>query len=131
MELWPNRSRALLAGLIGAAANVGYMGIGVLGLGLTGIIEDVADWLIAVGLSPSIVDQLTGHQGWRLLMLTGTAPALLTFLIRLFVPESKRWQEQQDRGTVSHWAVRDLLGVVVGALAALTIVYPGGHPICR
>src|SRR5690242_3686296 len=28
-ELWPNRSRAYLAGLIGAAANVGYMLIGV------------------------------------------------------------------------------------------------------
>ncbi len=123
MELWPNRSRALLAGLIGAAANVGYLLIGVVGLGLTSIIADVGRWLTAIGLSAPIVDQLTGHHGWRLLMLSGTAPALLTFLIRLFVPESQKWQEQQDRGAVSHWAVRDLLGVLVGAVAALTIVY--------
>src|SRR5205823_11349743 len=31
-ELWPDRSRAFLAGLIGAAANVGYMLIGIVGL---------------------------------------------------------------------------------------------------
>ncbi|HEY1786057.1 MAG TPA: MFS transporter, partial [Pirellulales bacterium] len=123
MELWPNRSRARLAGAIGAAGNVGYLLIGLLGLGLTGIIDDVGRWLLAIGLSATTVDHLTGHQGWRLLMLSGTAPALLTFLIRLCVPESKRWREQQDRGTVSHWAVHDLLGVVVGALAALAIVY--------
>src|SRR5262245_22999794 len=34
MEVWPNRSRAFLAGLIGAAANVGYLLVGVVGLGL-------------------------------------------------------------------------------------------------
>jgi MFS family permease len=90
---------------------------------LTGIIEDVGRWLTATGLSAPVVDQLTGHQGWRLLMLTGTAPALLTFLIRLFVPESDRWREQQERGTTSHWAAGDLLGVLVGAVAALAIVY--------
>ena len=30
MEIWPDRSRAFLAGLIGAAANVGYLLIGAL-----------------------------------------------------------------------------------------------------
>ena len=73
MELWPNRSRALLAGLIGAAANVGYMLIGVVGLGLNSIIEDVGAWLAALGLSASLVESLTSHHGWRLLMLSGTA----------------------------------------------------------
>src|SRR5262249_9554302 len=33
MEVWPNRSRAFMAGLIGAAANVGYMLVGFIGLG--------------------------------------------------------------------------------------------------
>ena len=32
MEVWPNRSRALMAGLIGAAANVGYLLVGVMGV---------------------------------------------------------------------------------------------------
>ena len=34
MELWPNRSRAFLAGLIGAAGNIGYLLVAILGLGL-------------------------------------------------------------------------------------------------
>src|SRR5436309_4407310 len=38
MEVWPNRSRALLAGLIGAAANFGYLLIALLGLGLNLVI---------------------------------------------------------------------------------------------
>ncbi|HTU26401.1 MAG TPA: MFS transporter [Pirellulales bacterium] len=122
MELWPDRSRALLAGLIGSVANVGYMLIGIVGLFLTGMIADVGGWLSAAGLSDAIVEKLTANQGWRILMLAGAGPALLTFLIRLFVPESERWQEQRDRGAASHWATQDLLGVLVGAVAALTIV---------
>jgi MFS family permease len=100
MEVWPNRSRALMAGLIGAAANVGYMLIAVLGLSLG----------------------QAGYTGWRGLMLLGAAPALLTFFIRLFVPESERWLHERERGTTSHWATRDLLAVLAGAGAAIGIV---------
>jgi MFS family permease len=74
-------------------------------------------------MSPEWVEHLCGNQGWRLLMLSGTLPALLTFFIRLFVPESDRWQEEKRRGTTSHWQTRDLLGVVFGALGPLAIVY--------
>ncbi len=35
---------------------------------------------------------------WRWVMLIGAAPALLTFLIRLFVPESKLWKESKSKG---------------------------------
>ena len=38
MEVWPNRSRALMAGLIGAAANAGYLLVGVIGVGLTAML---------------------------------------------------------------------------------------------
>ena len=34
MEIWPNRSRALLSGLIGAAANVGFLLVALFALGL-------------------------------------------------------------------------------------------------
>src|SRR5258707_6134297 len=56
-------------------------------------------------------------------MLAGALPALLTFLIRLFVPESERWQHEQDKGQTSNWAARDLLGVGIGAAAAIFIIY--------
>ena len=48
-------------------------------------------------------------------MMVGAFPALLTFFIRLFVPESERWQEAKARGATTGWATRDLLAVVIGA----------------
>ena len=69
MECWPERLRPLMAGLIGAAANFGYALIA----------------LIAI-LFPITPDS------WRWVMMVGAAPALLTFFIRLFVPESEKWK---------------------------------------
>jgi MFS family permease len=123
MEVWPNRSRAFMAGLIGAAGNVGYMLVGFLGLGLAAILGGARERLTAIGLSPDTADWFVRNQGWRLMMMAGTLPALLTFLIRLFVPESEKWQQEQGRGHTSGWATRDLLGVVVGAMGPALMVY--------
>ncbi len=123
MEVWPNRSRALMAGLIGAAANVGYMLIAVLGLFLGLVLEELRGGLLRLGLSTDVVEFLAGHSGWRILMLLGAAPALLTFFIRIFVPESARWQHEQEKGTTSNWVTSDLLAVLIGAAAAIGIVY--------
>ncbi len=123
MEVWPNRSRAFLAGLIGAAANVGYLLVGVVGLALAGIIGERGELLTAVGISDSWREMLIAHQGWRLMMLVGALPALLTFFIRIFVPESQRWKHEQAGGTTSNWAARDLTGVLVGAAGPALIVY--------
>jgi MFS family permease len=123
MEIWPNRSRALMAGLIGASANLGYMLVAVLGLSLGLVLERLHGGLLDLGLSPGQVDFLTGHSGWRILMMLGAAPALLTFFIRIFVPESERWLSERERGATSHWATRDLLAVLIGACGALAIVF--------
>jgi MFS transporter, SHS family, sialic acid transporter len=69
METWPSKSRPWLAGVIGASANVGFLLIAVISL-----------------LLPP------GPHSWRWIMLIGALPALLTFLIRMFVPESERWK---------------------------------------
>jgi hypothetical protein len=53
----------------------------------------------------------------------GAAPALLTFFIRVFVPESQRWQREHGRGHTSHWSAVDLWALVVGALAVCAMVY--------
>ncbi|HWA86818.1 MAG TPA: MFS transporter [Opitutus sp.] len=74
METWPPQHRPWLAGAIGAAANIGFLAIG------------------AVGYFVPI----TAHS-WRWVMLVGAAPAALTFFVRLFVPESRRWQEAVAR----------------------------------
>jgi MFS family permease len=73
METWRTESRPVLAGLIGAAANVGFVLTGLLGMGL-----------VRAGLR---IDD----GGWRWVLGVCAFPALLTFLLRLFVPESDRW----------------------------------------
>jgi MFS family permease len=123
MEIWPDRSRAFLAGLIGAAANVGYLLVAVLGLGLDRVLNEVGDLLRAVGLSEDSAVFLTSHSGWRILLILGAAPALLTFFIQLLVPESERWQQERGQGRTSNWAVRDLAGVCLGGGGGLAVVY--------
>src|SRR5439155_25190738 len=75
MEVWPARHRPMLAGAIGAASNVGFLSIA------------AAGWVWPV----------TGNS-WRWVMLAGALPALLTFFIRLWVPESQRWRESVKLG---------------------------------
>lgn len=70
MECWPEKHRPILAGIIGAAANVGFVLIAVLG----------AYFRVTT-------------TSWRWVMVAGAAPAFLTFLIQIFVPESERWKE--------------------------------------
>ena len=56
---------------------------------------------------------------WRLLIsLSGPIPALLTLFIRLFVPESEKWEKEKAAGKASHWSERDLIGVLIGCGAA-------------
>jgi SHS family sialic acid transporter-like MFS transporter len=122
MEVWPNQSRALMAGLIGAASNVGYFIDSIVGQGVVHHLAEANSWLLQVGMSPAWADALTARGGWRLLMLAGTAPALLTLLIRLFVPESERWQQEHGRGGTAHWATKDLVGVLIGSLGPGLII---------
>ena len=122
MEVWLNRSRALMAGLIGAAANVGYFGVGALGLALNTVLDHMEGWLLAIGLTSEWSAKLVAYSGWRIMMLLGTLPALLTFFFRLFVPESEKWREEKGRGTTSNWQTKDLLGVLLGATGPLMII---------
>ena len=75
MEYWPDRWRPLLAGIIGAASNVGFLAVAVVG--------------ITVSVTP---------ESWRWMWLVGVLPAFLVFLILLFVPESERWKASTSRG---------------------------------
>ncbi len=123
MEVWANTSRAWLAGLIGAFGNLGYAICGLIALGLNHSGGHVTDTLHALGLSESMTHELTRNCYWRLLMVVGAAPALLTFLIRLFVPESEKWSREKASGRASHWSGADLLGVFFGAVCAMGVVY--------
>lgn len=129
MEVWPDRSRAWLAGWIGAFGNLGYTVCGLLGLVLVKVgAADLQDGLAAVGVPPDWADKLTANRNWRLLMLLGVGPALLTLFIRLFVPESGKWAREKAAGAASHWSASDLLAVLGGAAAAGWVVYLWASP---
>jgi MFS family permease len=129
MEVWPNASRAWLAGWIGAFGNFGYTLCGGIALALNRMKESIPDTLNSVGLPSDWSAALTANGNWRLLMLVGAVPALLTLLIRLFVPESEKWVKEKEAGHASHWARRDLFGVLVGAAAALGVIALWANPI--
>jgi MFS family permease len=67
-EAWPNASRPFVAGVLGTAANAGFILLGLVGMG----------WLVTV-------------DSWRWLTIVGAAPLLLAVFIRAFVPESPKW----------------------------------------
>lgn len=123
MELWPSQSRGWLAGLIGAAANVGFILVALVSIGLTSIIGALDQGFRAVGFGDAIVDRLVSNGGWRILMLCGAVPALMTFFIRMFVPESEKWLHEHGKGTTSNWATKDLLGVLFGAMGPIGMIY--------
>jgi len=101
MEVWDERHRPWLAGLIGAAANVGILIVGIIGA------------LIRVNES-----------NWRVFAIIGAAPALLTFFIRIFVPESRRWKEAQAQSPSR--PLRELYAdAALRSRALLSIVFAG------
>jgi MFS transporter, SHS family, sialic acid transporter len=75
VECWPERHRPKLAGIIGAACNVGLLFIAVVGL----------------------TRQITPTD-WRWMMLVGASPAVLALLVIFFVPESERWKASVKKG---------------------------------
>ncbi len=123
MELWPNTSRTLLAGWIGAFGNLGYTICALISLGLNRAGGHLPGWLESVGVPADWAERLTAFGNWRLLMLSGAIPALLTLFIRLFVPESEKWTKEKASGKTSGWSGKDLLVVIGGAAIASGIVW--------
>jgi MFS family permease len=105
MEAWPRDRRPLLAGIIGAAANFGYVLIALVGL-----------WF-----------KIT-QQSWRWVMIAGAAPALLAVVIQLFVPESERWREavkQRASQPIREIFGSNLLGPALLAIAFASVALIG------
>jgi len=96
MEIWPANSRPLLSGLIGAAANVGFLLVGFIALGVSKFIGSLGSALSF--LPQGWTNALLRNDGWRMLFLVGSIPAFLTFFIRIFVPESEKWKQASSTG---------------------------------
>lgn len=91
MEAWPERHRSKMAGAIGMAANLGMVLVGCMALAYP------AD-----------------GESWRIHFLIGASPAILTLLIRLFVPESEKWERSAAKEAASVAPVRSKIGEVFG-----------------
>ena len=103
MECWPEKYRPVLAGTIGAAANVGFLLISVLGASIAVTIDE-----------------------WRWIMIAGAAPALLALFVLFFIPESKKWKESVSKEIKTHplrevfsskLALRTILGILLASVA--------------
>ena len=99
VETWPESARPWLAGLIGVAVNVGYIGVAALRL-----------------IGPEI------H--WRTMFALCALPALLTFFLRVFVPESKRWQEStaREKPRITELFSKELVGRTLAGAAAASVL---------
>ncbi len=123
MELWPGASRGLMAGLIGAFGNLGYLICGAIAFSMNHTAPgQIHGWLTSLAIPSDWADALTANRYWRLLMLVGAIPAFLTMFIRLLVPESDKWLREKEAGAASYWATRDLIGVLIGAAAACGVI---------
>jgi MFS family permease len=101
METWPGLRRPWMAGAIGAAANLGFALVALIAL--------------TIPITPD---------SWRWMMLVGAAPALLTFFIRLFVPESEKWRaavEQKPSHPLRELFVRGLRGRLLVAIGLASV----------
>jgi SHS family sialic acid transporter-like MFS transporter len=72
-ESWPDVSRPILAGLIGTAANVGFLILGIL-----------------------MLSNPITSESWRWVLLLGTTPLILGIWVLLSVPESPRWKSEKE-----------------------------------
>lgn len=103
-EAWPAASRPFLAGLLGTAANVGQVAMGLLGLGF----DVTAD-------------------SWRWTFLAGAAPVVIGVWCLVNVPESLLWQASRTK-LASHskgplgelfqppLRYRTLIGILLGTI---------------
>lgn len=98
VECWPDRLRPRLAGVIGAAANFGFL-----------LIASIA-YMVPVTAG-----------SWRWMMLVGASPAVLALFIMVFVPESERWKE--SRKTASRLPVVEIFAPGLRKTTILAIVF--------
>ncbi|MDD4868998.1 MAG: MFS transporter [Kiritimatiellae bacterium] len=98
VEAWPDDKRPLMAGVVGAAANVGNALIG------------VVTWVFPVSA-----------YSWRWVMLGGVTPAFLALFIIMLVPESHRWQESVKQGKAN--PLREIFGAKLWKTTLLAIVF--------
>ncbi len=87
-ELFPDpKQREAVLGYTQAFSSIG-------GLMITG------SYYLAVHYANSLPEVAGGHEAWRYTVMSGVIPAFPLMIIRPFLPESPKWQEKKDKGTL-------------------------------
>jgi len=109
MEAWPERHRSKMAAAIGMAANFGMVLVG----------------CVAIAY-PASADS------WRVHFLIGASPAIITLLIRFFVPESEKWQRASEQAAIAPQPSKigevfgaEFLRSTVGGILMVSVVFVG------
>lgn len=104
MESWPEKWRPLLAGMMGAAANVGFLMVGA-----TARLHPVTP------------------ESWRWMMVVAALPALIAVFVVALVPESEKWKASVKQGASSAFGEifgakyrrRTLLGIAFASISLI------------
>ncbi len=80
MESWSNKSRPALAGILGAAANIGFLVCA----------------LIGIAMAKYVSGGVSEH--WRMILLIGIIPAITVLFMLLGVHEPEAWKKSKARG---------------------------------
>ncbi len=122
MELWPNRSRAWLAGLIGSAVNLGFVLVACLSLLYQPFLATLTSVFKIIHLPDATITFLTQHSGWRLFLILSIFPAGLVFFIRKWVPESERWLAPYTQSRLMLNTRAALFSIMTGAACAVLVL---------
>jgi SHS family sialic acid transporter-like MFS transporter len=100
MESWPERWRPILAGAMGAAANVGFLLVGV-----TGKLHPVTP------------------ESWRWMMIVAALPALIAVFVVALVPESEKWKASAGSASKEGSAFAEIFGARYRSRTLLGITF--------
>jgi MFS family permease len=98
MECWPEKWRPLLAGVMGAASNVGILFVGIVARAFP----------------------VTPHS-WRWMLLVAALPSLLVIFVIAFTPESDRWRAAAKKSAQT--PLREVFGPVLRSRTLLGIAF--------
>jgi|WetSurMetagenome_2_1015567.scaffolds.fasta_scaffold00017_5 MFS transporter, SHS family, sialic acid transporter len=108
MESWSNKSRPALAGILGAAANIGFLVCAVIGI------------IMAKFVSGGV------NEHWRLILLIGILPAITVLFMLLGVREPAAWKKSKERGEKASFGQLFQAGLayktIMGCLIASVVV---------
>ncbi|MGH9333442.1 MAG: MFS transporter [Vicinamibacteria bacterium] len=101
-------------------------------------------YYLAVRFGPVLPEIQGGHEAWRYTLISGVLPAIPLIVIRPFLPESPKWREKKQAGTLKRPSIAEIFhpslrrttlvtalmfacsyGAAFGALQHLPRIVPG------